>query len=188
MSWRKDLGARRQLLGLVAVLVLGALTGGCFQPLYRSSPNSVDDSIHDKLAAIDITQIVAPNGTPDERLAVAVRNSLLYDLNGGTNPVAPTYQLDIHLGWFRSTVIVDLASGRPDAQVEGINATFTLTETATNKVVLRSSTFARSSFDVPGSAQRFAEHRATRNAEDRAVEQLADNIRNRLASYFVAGT
>ena len=53
---------------------------------------------------------------------------------------------------------------------------------------LNSSTFGRASFDIPGSAQRFAAQRALRNAEDRAVNSVADNIRNRLASFFVAGT
>jgi LPS-assembly lipoprotein len=72
--------------------------------------------------------------------------------------------------------------------VESLNATFTLTEIATKKVVLTASTFARASFDIPGSAQRFARQRAWRNAEDRAVELISDNIRNRLASFFVAGT
>ena len=77
-----------------------------------------------------------------------------------------------------------MTSGRPDAQVEGINATVTLTEIATQKVVLQTSTFSRASFDIPGSAQRFAQQRAARNAEDRAVGVIAQNIRNRLASYF----
>jgi LPS-assembly lipoprotein len=83
---------------------------------------------------------------------------------------------------------VDVSSGRPDSQVEAVNATFTLTELATNKVVLSTTTFARASFDIPGSAQRFAQQRAWRDAEDRAITQVADNIRNRLASFFVAGT
>jgi hypothetical protein len=50
------------------------------------------------------------------------------------------------------------------------------------------STFARASYDIPGSEQRFARQRAWRDAEDRTVQLVAQNIRNRLASYFVAGT
>jgi LPS-assembly lipoprotein len=37
-------------------------------------------------------------------------------------------------------------------------------------------------------AARFAKDRAQRNAQDRAVNLVAEAIRNRLASYFVAGT
>ena len=92
------------------------------------------------------------------------------------------------MGSGKSTVIVDVTSGRPETEVENINATLTLTEIATNKVVMTATTFSRASFDIPGSAQRFAAARAARNSEDRAVDLLAHNIRNRLASYFVAGT
>jgi LPS-assembly lipoprotein len=53
---------------------------------------------------------------------------------------------------------------------------------------LNSSTFGQASFDIPGTAQRFAQQRAWLNAEDRALSMVADNIRNRLASYFVAGS
>jgi LPS-assembly lipoprotein len=43
-------------------------------------------------------------------------------------------------------------------------------------------------YDIPGSQQRFAGQRARRDAEDRAIQVVAEAIRNRLASYFVAGT
>ena len=49
-------------------------------------------------------------------------------------------------------------------------------------------TFARTSYDMPGSYQRFARERAFRDAEDRAANEIAENIQTRLASFFVAGT
>ena len=49
-------------------------------------------------------------------------------------------------------------------------------------------TFARTSYDIPGSYQRFSRQRAFRDAEDRAAEQIAENIKTRLAAYFTAGT
>lgn len=187
--WRlKGNAASRQLVRAAIVIALGALTAACFQPLYGDKTLSADDSVRAKLSAVDIEDIKEPNGTPEARIAVALRNALLFDLNGGSDPVSPTYRLKIGLQAGRTTVIVDVASGRPETQVESINATLTLTEIATNKVVLNTSTFARASFDIPGAAQRFAAARAARNAEDRTVAVIAENIRNRLASYFVAGT
>ena len=50
------------------------------------------------------------------------------------------------------------------------------------------STFSRVSYDMPGSYQRFARARAFRDAEDRAAQEIAENIQTRLASFFVAGT
>jgi len=180
--------ASHLVIRLAVVVALGALAAGCFQPLYGDQKISADESVRDRLSSVDIPEIKAPNGTPEARLAVAVRNALIFDLNGGAIASAPTHRLDISLAVSRTTVIVDVSSGRPETQVEGINATLTLTEIATHKVVLSTTTFARASFDIPGSAQRFAAQRATRNAEDRAVQVIAQNIRNRLASYFVAGT
>ncbi len=49
-------------------------------------------------------------------------------------------------------------------------------------------TFARVSYDIPGQEQRFARARGLRDAENRAAKVIADNIKSRLASYFVAGT
>jgi LPS-assembly lipoprotein len=44
------------------------------------------------------------------------------------------------------------------------------------------------SYDIPGNLQRFARARAFRDAEDRAANEIAENIQTRLASYFYAGT
>jgi LPS-assembly lipoprotein len=186
MWWGKEIGGYRIIVQVAVVLALGALTTACFQPLYGNNP--AGDSVRDKLAFVDVANIPAGNGTPDARLAVALRNALIYDFNNGAVPTSPTHRLQITIGSGITTVIVDVSSGRPDSQVEVVNASFTLTEIATNKVVLATSTHTMTSFDIPGSAQRFAQQRAWHNAEDRAVAQVAENIRNRLASFFVAGT
>jgi LPS-assembly lipoprotein len=189
MYWGKEIGGYRILVRAAVVLVLGALTTACFQPLYGSNTLPAGDSVRDKLAAIEVANIPAGNGHPEARLAVALRNALMYDFNNGAAPISPTHRLQVTtLSSGITTVIVDVSSGRPDSQVEALNVYFTLTEIATGKVILATSTFARASFDIPGSAQRFAQQRAWRDAEDRAVAQVAESMRNRLASFFVAGT
>ncbi len=50
------------------------------------------------------------------------------------------------------------------------------------------STFSPLSYDMPGSYQRFACSRAFWDAEDRAAQEIAENIQTRLASFFIAGT
>jgi LPS-assembly lipoprotein len=85
-------------------------------------------------------------------------------------------------------VIVDINSARPEIQNYGIDATYTMTEIATKKVVVKGSTFARVSYNIPGQQQRFAGDRGLRDAENRAAKVIADNIQSRLASHFVAGT
>jgi LPS-assembly lipoprotein len=189
MCWGKEIGILRLLVRVAAVLALGLSTAACFQPLYGSQPLSAGgESLGGKLATVDVAQIPAGNGTPNARLAVALRNELMFIFNNGAAADPPVYRLQVTIGSRVLTVITDVASGRPETQVEATDAGFTLTEIATNKIVLNATTFARASFDIPGSAQRFAQQRAWRNAEDRAVAQIAQNIRNRLASFFVAGT
>jgi LPS-assembly lipoprotein len=190
MWWREH----RRSWGLAARLVLvfaaAGLTAGCFEPLYGGHGPAVagSETVHDKLAAIDVPVIAAPKGQPLSRVAVGMRNALQFDLNGGSGPNAPTHTLIVYLGITTTSIIVDVTSGRPDAQLEGVSASYRLVEIATGKSVLSDTTYAHVDYDVPGSAQRFAAQRAERDAQDRAIQVIADTIRNRLASYFVAGT
>ena len=189
MRWGRRSALSRQFVRLAVVIFLGSLNAACFQPLYGDQTISAGDTVRDKFNAIQIPDIPALQGTPSSRLAVALRNALVFDFNGGASPGSPIYRLEVKIvGAGATSVIVDVSSGRPDAELEAISATFSLTEIETKKVVLSDSTFARASYDIPGSEQRFARQRAQRNAEDRAVELLAQNIQKRLSSFFVAGT
>ncbi|HEX4411969.1 MAG TPA: LPS assembly lipoprotein LptE [Xanthobacteraceae bacterium] len=177
------------VIRLALVLGLAGLTAGCFEPLYGSRPAINAESVHDKLAEVDIPAIPAREGTPMSRLAVGMRNALQFDLNGGSGAVSPNYRLVALLNSAgQTTVMVDITSGRPTAQIDGVRVTYQLVEIATGKIVLKDSAYARVDTDAPGSQQRFAQQRALRDAEDRAIQLAAEAIRNRLASYFIAGT
>ncbi len=186
--WWRDHRAEFRVARLAVALAAASLVAGCFEPLYGSRPSVGTDSVHDKLAEVQIAPIAARQGTPQARLAVGMHNALQFDLNGGAGANAPTHRLDVTLTTTGFTVIVDVTSGRPTAQVSGIAANYQLVEIATGKVVLRDSANTNVDYDVPGSEQRFAVQRAERDAEDRAVLMAAEAIRNRLASFFVAGT
>ncbi|MFY9693299.1 MAG: LPS assembly lipoprotein LptE [Xanthobacteraceae bacterium] len=173
---------------LGVILAAASLLAGCFQPLYGSHSSVGGDSIKDKLAEVQIAPIPTRQGTPQARLAVGVHNALQFDLNGGAGANAPTHRLDLTVAQTGFTVMVDPSSGRPTAQVAGVQVNYQLVEIATGKIVLKDSTFANVDYDAPGPEQRFAVQRAQRDAEDRAVQTTAETIRNRLASYFVAGT
>jgi LPS-assembly lipoprotein len=188
MWWCKDRAAAGRAARLAAGLAAASLVAGCWQPLYGTGPTIATDSVQDKMQQIDIPQIPAPKGQPAARLAVALRNSLQYALNGGAGANAPTYTLKVFVATSAISVIVDNTSGRPDAQVDNVICNYQLIEMATGKTVVSDQTTARADFDIPGSAQRFAKQRAQRDAEDRAVGVVVETIRNRLASYFVAGT
>ncbi|MBX3553186.1 MAG: hypothetical protein KIT85_16920 [Pseudolabrys sp.] len=194
MSWLDpNTRSLKRLVRLVPALALAGLLAGCFQPMYgdRSAmaPGVVSNSpTLEALRAVDVKQIVAPNGTPLSRIAVEVRNDLLFNLTGGSNAAAPSHELDIKLSTTNLSVIVDINTARPDVQNYGIDAIYTLRDLATGKVVFTSRTFSRVSYDTPGQQQRFVGNRALRDAENRAAKVIADQIHARLASYFVAGT
>jgi LPS-assembly lipoprotein len=88
----------------------------------------------------------------------------------------------------RNSIITDVATGRVEAEITGIDSSFQLIELSSGKTVMNGRTFARVSSDYPGQQQRFARVRARLDAEDRAAKVIAENIRTRLASFFVAGT
>ena len=180
---------RQKLMRAIAALAVAALAGGCFQPLYgEQSPAGGGPILRDQLSAVDVQQIMAPKGTDEARIAVEIRNALLFDFTGGGYAAPPTHRLKIAIASTRASIIVDVNTSRPDVENYGINATYTLTEIGTGKVVVTGTTFARVSYDIPGQEQRFARVRGLRDAELRAAKVISDNIRSRLASYFIAGT
>jgi LPS-assembly lipoprotein len=190
--WSPDPRALRRVLPLALRLAIigaaAATMAGCFQPMYGDAKLTLTPSVAANMAAVDVTQIAAPNGTPLSRIAVDVRNRLLFGLTGGSAAAPPVYRLNIVINGSSESLIVDINSGRPDTQDYALNASYTLTEVKTGRPVLHAQTFARVSYDSPGQAQRFARDRGLRDAEDRASQQIADNVRARLASFFVAGT
>lgn len=171
---------------LAVIATLGALTAGCFQPMYAQSTTTGGEGLRDKLSAVDIREIkVLPK---DARLGVEVRNGLLFNFTGGSSPAAPTHELLVSMSSSRAATIVDPVTSRADVENYGIDVSYVLKEVVTGKVVVTGATFARVSYDIPGQEQRFARARGLRDAETRATKVIADNISQRLASYFVAGT
>jgi LPS-assembly lipoprotein len=184
--WSPD---RRLLIRSLAACSLAGLTAGCFQPLYGDPAVVNTAGLDNKLSAVDIAPIPVQSGTRIARVAVQVRDKLLFDVTGGgATPTTKQYRLNVQLVASQNQVIVDVTSNRSDVQNYGIDAVYTLVDLNTNKPVVSSTTFARVSYDIPGQQQRFAGERGLRDAENRAAETIAENIRNRLASYFVAGT
>ena len=172
---------------LVAVAALAGLTAGCFQPMHAEHADGTP-GLRDKLAGIELPPVDKPNASPEARIGVGIRNALAFKLYGTATGTAPTHKLVLKFQTSRSSLIVSQTTGLPTTENVGIDAQYNLVELATNKSVMTGTTFARTSYDIPGSYQRFSRQRAFRDAEDRAAEQIAENIKTRLAAYFTAGT
>jgi LPS-assembly lipoprotein len=171
---------------LVAVAALAALTAGCFHPMYAEAPDGT--GLRDKLAGVEIPPVDKPNASREARVGVEIRNALAFKLYGTATGTTPTHRLVLKFSTGRSSLMIDTTTGLPTSENYNIDAQFNLIEIATNKSVMTGTTFSRVSYDIPGSYQRFARARAFRDAEDRAAQEIADNIQTRLASYFSAGS
>src|SRR6478752_975193 len=166
---------------LLAVAALAALTAGCFQPMYAERADGTP-GLREKLMGVDLPPIDKANASREARVGVEVRNALAFKLYGSATGVPPTHRLVLRFQTSRSSLIVDAATGLPSTENYGIDAQYNLINIATDKSVMTGTTFARVSYDMPGSYQRFARNRALRDAEDRAANEIAENITTRLAS------
>src|ERR1700731_4851740 len=155
---------------LLAVAALAALTAGCFQPMYAEHTDGTP-GLREKLMGVEVPPVDKPNASRDARIQVEIRNALALRFNTS-----------------RSSLMIDPATALPSSENVGIDAQYNLIEIATNKSVMTGTTFSRVTYDIPGQLQRFARSRAFRDAEDRAAQEIAENIQTRLASFFVAGT
>ena len=172
---------------LAAVVALAALTAGCFQPMYAEHKDGTPD-LRDKLSTVELPPIDKPNASREARVGVAIRNALAFKMYGNATGAPPLYKLVMRFSSSRSSLLVSVDTGLPTTETYGIDAQYNLVEIATDKSVMSGSTFSRVSYDMPGSYQRFARERAFRDAEDRAANEIAENINTRLAAFFTAGT
>jgi len=182
------LSARIRIVArLVAVAALAAMTAGCFQPMYAEHTDGTP-GLREKLMGVEVPPVDKPNASREARVGVEIRNALAFKLYGNATGMAPTHRLVLRFNSGRSSLMIDPNTALPTSENYNLDAQFNLIEIATNKSVMTGTTFSRVSYDMPGSYQRFARARALRDAEDRAAQEIADNIQTRLASYFATGT
>jgi LPS-assembly lipoprotein len=173
---------------LLTVAALAALTAGCFQPMYAAHTDGTP-ALREKLMGVDLPPIDKANGSRDARVGVEIRNALAFKLYGAATGMPPTHKLVIRFGTGRSSLMLNPATALPASENYGIDAQFNLIEIVSNKSVMTGTTFSRVTYDMPGQQmQRFARQRAYRDAEDRAAQEIANNIQTRLASYFTVGS
>jgi LPS-assembly lipoprotein len=170
----------------LAVAALAALTAGCFQPMYAEHADGTP-GLREKLMGVELPPVNKPNSSRDARLGVAIRNALAFKLYGNATGTSPTHRLEIRFTTGRNDLMTDANTGLPTSENYNLDAQFNLIDVSTGKSVMTGTTFSHVSYDIPGSYQRFSRERALRDAEDRASQEVAENIKTRLASFFFAG-
>jgi LPS-assembly lipoprotein len=188
MWWLERCANASRYVRIALTLAMAGLVTGCFQPLYASRSVTGGSLIAEQMRSVDVAPINVPSGTPEARISAELRNMMIFELTGGAAKGAPTHRLTMHMTSVRQQVIIDITTSRPDVEQAGLQVSYSLTEIATGRVVVTGQTFSRVSYDNPGQEQRFARARGRQDAENRAAKVIAENIRSRLASYFIAGT
>lgn len=191
MSSRRGNGGIGRFLAAGLAIASAGVQAGCFQPVYgtyASADAGTAPSIRSSLASIQVVDVQVANGTPEARIANEIRDNLIFAFTGGSGQTSPRYKLTMNISASSQSVIVDITTARTDMEIQGIDATYTLTEISTGKIVVTGRAFGRASYDIPGQEQRFARQRGQRDAENRSSSIVADQIKSRLASYFVSGS
>src|ERR1044071_7962287 len=123
----------RNSLRIGAVIALGALNAACFQPLYASRSVAGGVPLGTQLAQVQVEHIDAANGSVEARIAVELQNALDFEMNGGGGVILPTHRLKVRMNTQRASIVTDVLTGRVEAEITGVDASFTLTELATGK-------------------------------------------------------
>jgi LPS-assembly lipoprotein len=159
--------------GALAALAAALVLPGCgFRPLYGERANA--PRISRQLADIGID--VIPN-----RPGQILRNELLDRISPQGTPAQPAFLLGVQLSEFRQ----DLAVRRDETATRTnviLSAQFALRRAFDNQVVHGGIAVVRNSFDLL--ENKFATLAAEEDARARALRQLAEEIRTRLAIYF----
>ena len=176
-----------------AVTICAALLAGCggspLQPLYGTTASG--KQMTDVLANLDISIIPG-------RVGQRVRNELLF-YRAGSGDAAPVvgaeYRLEIALRESTQSVHVS-TTGLAGGQVFALDSTFKVVRVKDGKVVHQGNSYARAPYetnkvtdplDEAGTSTGrsvFGNVRAAYDAQNRAANHLASDIRTRVAAYL----
>lgn len=156
---------------LAILLCLTALAGCGYQPLYAETQSGV--AISEELAAVKVEII------PDRRGQI-LRNYLLQSLNPSGQPDSPDYSLRVNVSEVRQDLGIQDDATRTRSNLR-VTATYTLNTVGGERVTSGTIT-SITSYNVL--ADEFATLSAERAARDRALRQLSEDIRTRLALHF----
>ena len=186
MGWGEGRASGGLVVRLAIAIATAALAAGCFQPLYGERSLTGSPALRESLSAVDVQPVDVPAGGGDTRMAVQIRNDLIFNFTGGSGTQSPTHRLKIRITGGRSIIMLNQAA-LPTIEAYSLNATYTLIEIGTGKTVVTATATSNLSYDNAGS-QRFARISAMHDAERRAAKVISEMITTRVSSYFVSGT
>jgi len=160
------------ILALAATVLLSACN---IQPVY--GPNPGGGSVSQTLRAISIEPV-------DSRVGQVVRNRLMFYFTGGSGAADPQYRMTLRVSSSETALGITREGTAPVYSVT-VTASYTLYRIGSEEVLVRETVQGTASYDQY--SQNFANIRAKRDAENRAAEVAASEIRMRVAASTAVG-
>ena len=174
-----DNHSKTKIMTLALFLGLGLGLSACqVRPLYSSTTAS-GQSLSTELSSVDIAEAKT-------RLEQEIRNSLVFAFTGGGEPAAPAYKLSFDVKKSSDDLTIESGTGLATTTRVSLTANYQLIRLSDKTVTTKGSSFFTAEY--ARSTQRFANDRASLDAENRAAEQIANDIQLRLSAFFAAGT
>lgn len=167
-------GHRRTVLIAVAAGAAMLLAACNVTPVYGPTPGG--SAVSAELGSIYIQDV-------DDRVAQVVRNRLISAF-GGASPAAPRYDMKLTVSTSGDIQALTRDQIKPLVSVR-VRVSYDVIERSTNRQIARGNASASASYTQLNQA--FANDRARRDAENRAAESAADDIRLRVATVLAGG-
>jgi LPS-assembly lipoprotein len=162
------------------VLVMFSLLGACgYVPLYDQRA-STGHNVKKQLELIQIQPI-------QDRIGHLLHNNLLVRINPTGEPANPLYTLHVIIEETSTSLGIKKSAVVTRGNLE-ISATFTLSKITSLNTVIKADMLTTatvtsiSSYDIPQA--QYTALTALKDAQTRAIREIADNIRTRLGIYF----
>lgn len=151
-----------------------AVAGCGFRPLYGTGSAAANGQVNDELAAVEIPVVANREGQ-------ILRNNLIRLFNAEGRPSMPRYRLSVGL----TLSEVELGIRRDDTATRAnlvATARYVLTDSA-GTMLTSGSSQRIASFNILD--DEFATQSGSEDARDRALAEIAQDIRTRIAIHFV---
>lgn len=173
MRWFGGAAVRAAVLIGVAGPLVAACGSGGFRPLYGSASLG-GGGAEEKLAQVDVAPVPG-------RVGQRLRNELIFQSTGGGQPLPPAFRLEIAIRESVTSTLVEI-DGEALGNTYNLDASFRLIRVSDKAVVLEGASYGRAAYERFDSI--FSNVRARQDAENRAADTVAVEMKTRLAAYL----
>lgn len=175
---RKDgnslINMNKNCLSILSVALVVSLAGCTIEPLNatrqdsRIAAGAPSETVQGILAATEVDLV-------STRTAQQVRNKLLFAMNGGRIVPGGQYRIKLNIEEFSQALVVETDSRDATSAQISLRGRFAVVDKRSGKTVHQGLRQVVASYDR--TSQSFANQRARRDAQNRAAENLAQQIR-----------